>query len=797
MGIKPRQWQPMFNSQLGLKQGYAITNMPPGSCLDIKNMYLNGLGGKVSRNGYVELFHNTYNYLSNGTITGSAAVESTLLQAVSGATATVKEIQTGKLLVVGVTGTFDTTNVVTGTNPDATTYTFTPSATLVSNVRVTDIVKSLIQYNPYGATSEVLDFSGTRIYKRNGTNADIVKSGLSSGVPWEWIQYRNFILGVNGAATNNSFLYNGTTVTTICIERPTSEVTLADGGAVATGLDDGDYWYVTTFYDSTTGRESDPYNGAFGVLNAPSVTVSSGAGVNSIELSAFATPVVGSGVDSYRIYRKRNSETVFTRIAEVQIGVDTAVWVAGVYTDIDNTDFNIELDYDTGQADTGFTPAPTTVGGNNSGLICEQFDRIFMVDPNDPSILIFSKVGDYWAFPVANFVYVGRGDGSAIKRIEKHGKSLLIHKGNGWYILDSDPVGNSSIGLTPGVVKFLSKIGTQDIRTSVSAHNQVVRLTPVGFYRSMPTDYDTGDLREDYIGLDIATLEGNLDYNNSNIATMYSYNASNRRHIYYIEPISASFYSKCLVFDIVLSQWIYFEIGTDVYSAADYIYQGEKYMMFGDGYGIVWQWDVGNSDGHALLNIECNGTVTSAGNTTLTDTTKTWTVNGLIGCSVDILSGTGILQKRRILSNTADTITVTAWATNPDSSSVYTIGAIDKYAEECWDSCGDPHILKRMRWVIPYIAQTGNYDITLSFRKDFDQTYLHTETISLSSSSSLWGAFLWDTGTWGGPTSNLRRINLHGKYHYYSIKYQNKKAGEAFSWDGHGAVFQLLPDRMR
>lgn len=68
------------------------------------------------------------------------------------------------------------------------------------------------------------------------------------------------------------------------------------------------------------------------------------------------------------------------------------------------------------------------------------------------------------------------------------------------------------------------------------------------------------------------------------------------------------------------------------------------------------------------------GTATSGGASTLTDTTQAWTVNGFTNYNVTITQGTGIGQVRRIASNTATVLTVdTAWGTNPDATSKYSI----------------------------------------------------------------------------------------------------------------------------
>lgn len=89
-------------------------------------------------------------------------------------------------------------------------------------------------------------------------------------------------------------------------------------------------------------------------------------------------------------------------------------------------------------------------------------------------------------------------------------------------------------------------------------------------------------------------------------------------------------------------------------------------------YGLtVSMWDI-----FAVLdegNQPDQGTATSVTNTTLTDTGKTWGVNALANRYVAITEEAGIGQSRKILSNTADTITVVAWDTNPGVTSVYRI----------------------------------------------------------------------------------------------------------------------------
>jgi hypothetical protein len=73
------------------------------------------------------------------------------------------------------------------------------------------------------------------------------------------------------------------------------------------------------------------------------------------------------------------------------------------------------------------------------------------------------------------------------------------------------------------------------------------------------------------------------------------------------------------------------------------------------------------------------GTATSATATTLVQTGKTWTASQWINYQVRITGGTGAGQIRSITANTADTLTVATWTTNPDATSTYAIEGNDDF----------------------------------------------------------------------------------------------------------------------
>jgi len=96
--------------------------------------------------------------------------------------------------------------------------------------------------------------------------------------------------------------------------------------------------------------------------------------------------------------------------------------------------------------------------------------------------------------------------------------------------------------------------------------------------------------------------------------------------------------------------------------------------------GFVYYYDEDATNDGAGTTSTKTGTVTSATDNTLTDSSATFT-DDILGCNVKILSGTGIGQIRRIYTRESATqFTVESnWTTNPDTTSVYAIGFIDAF----------------------------------------------------------------------------------------------------------------------
>lgn len=634
-------------------------------------------------------------------------------------------------------------------------------------------VQSLLDYKKADGTQQVLAYAGTAIVKQNGATSTNVRTGLTSATPWEWLVYHDRVFGVNGVDT--SWRYDGTNSYKISLTKPsTPGASVVAGGALPVGT----FYYVVTNYDSVTGYESEPNQ----TPDNTATSATTSGGNLTVRLTGLPTAAPsGESSTHFRLYRKGPSETVFTRVA-------TVAYSGSTYDDTGLATGTVEVEYDDGQLDNGHPTHP------QSRLIAECFNRLFMVDESDRTVLAFSRINRPHAFPSANFFYIGRQDGHPILTISKHNNMLVIGKRNGVWVLSEDPSAN-------GEPIKISSTGVQNSRLAVTADQVVVRLSPSGFYRSAPTDFSLSDLREGYIGSDVQVDEVALNYASNDMHAV-SFRSDKQQHVYFMAPNSSDYSTTVWVYDWGVSQtgeWVKYKLNTDVYCTAEHLTSGKMELLVGDGYGGVYIWNRGSSDGGAsdLDNTELNGTATGATSTTLTDSAQNWVVDELVGMVVEIVDGAGAGQRRRITANTATEITVAAWTTNPSTSSVYAIGAIDSFAEEFWNAADQPQMLKRLRWITPFVRQTGASDIEISFRKDFRSGTDNQVTFELSTSDSesLWGSMVWGTDVWGSPSSTLRRVFHETKYRYYSVKYRQRKSGFRMFWDGHGSCFQFLHDK--
>jgi hypothetical protein len=96
--------------------------------------------------------------------------------------------------------------------------------------------------------------------------------------------------------------------------------------------------------------------------------------------------------------------------------------------------------------------------------------------------------------------------------------------------------------------------------------------------------------------------------------------------------------------------------------------------------------------------LSVTGTASSGANTTLTDSSKSWTINAYAGWVIKLTGGTGAGQFRQVVSNTSTAITIAGnWTTNPSSDSTYFISTAQKFLRGAPTSGGvggeDAHLM--------------------------------------------------------------------------------------------------------
>jgi hypothetical protein len=141
---------------------------------------------------------------------------------------------------------------------------------------------------------------------------------------------------------------------------------------------------------------------------------------------------------------------------------------------------------------------------------------------------------------------------------------------------------------------------------------------------------------------------------------------------------------------------------------------GQQWLWMGGYSGRVYQWWLGNNDGVPTGEVNA-GRVLASGNDTLTcrkpdGTTPAWTVNSLKDLALYAINQSGDdVQRRRILSNTADTLTVeTAWGINPNDTFTFAIGACDFQWDSPWEHGQFPFNKKRYEYFFVEVSSPNS-----------------------------------------------------------------------------------------
>ena len=172
----------------------------------------------------------------------------------------------------------------------------------------------------------------------------------------------------------------------------------------------------------------------------------------------------------------------------------------------------------------------------------------------------------------------------------------------------------------------------------------------------------------------------------------------------------------------------------------------------------------------------------------LTDTAVDYEATGAI---VTITSGTGKGQERVIVDYTSTGLVVdSAFTTTLDSSSSFSIGAIDAFYETKWYDLGQPIRIKGIGDLYLWLEEASASSIYIEESLDFSSV-LQTETVSLQGEGGLWGVALWGVDVWGGAEALFKKANLAGEGRYLKLKFSNDGIDETFNILGFMPTFWL------
>lgn len=233
---------------------------------------------------------------------------------------------------------------------------------------------------------------------------------------------------------------------------------------------------------------------------------------------------------------------------------------------------------------------------------------------------------------------------------------------------------------------------------------------------------------------------------------------------------------------------------------------GETGLYMGDAWGRVYQLFTGGVDGPPSGTT--TATVTSATATTVTcdDATFYTTDDALAGMPVACLSASGALQWRRILSNTATTITLDTthdnpWGIVPLAGWTILVGGIHWFWTSPWWTGGEPDVMKRGAFLmLQGRADENNTGITIRGRFNDVEATAQRKVYLYGSLDvgSVWGTARWGLSAWGGgsgTTRKTRKQRIGRTFHSCQFQFSNPYPNQAFTMVSYRVTADRLPRR--
>ena len=308
-----------------------------------------------------------------------------------------------------------------------------------------------------------------------------------------------------------------------------------------------------------------------------------------------------------------------------------------------------------------------TVTGTFSGA-----SYTILPSPSTKRQILFSYQDEPESVPATNSITLqsNHGDDDEIVGAMPYGPFLYILSSRHKYSFSY-----SSNPLTDGAVRFLDDRGSFNNQTWAIYENEAYIMDDAGVYVFDGTESESISKPIQDIFRQDGSI-GSLDYAKKEQFFLKLDRLTGRVYCFVcFVGDSGTYPTRALVYNIRRKTWDLMHYPVQISDAASIESNGVPRVIVSSENEKVFLLNEGTTD---VITSEITGTVTASGNNTLTDSTASWTSSALVGASVYITDGTGKGQRRTIQSNSSTgLILLTNWTTNPDTTSKYSIGAIE------------------------------------------------------------------------------------------------------------------------
>jgi hypothetical protein len=525
---------------------------------------------------------------------------------------------------------------------------------------------------------------------------------------------------------------------------PIATWTTADNGSGSSSMPNETYDVTITSYNSTSGGESS------------SATFKSQALASSnhrIEVTITPTSAESAQYTHWRVFiRRQTTQAKLYQVFTLENSGGTSIVTDG---NIPIATTTVYVDLSAAQIAALTTEAPSTTENNGPPTKAKNvitFGRRLIV--SDGQKIYWSKQDRGDNFSSTSFEPIETGEGDEVRGMHPYSDELLLIFMSTaiWGIFGNDP---QTWAIKP-----------VDLTVGITSHNSIVPFEGrVGWWDPAigPVYYDGSQITR--IGLlELGPSAVTSDLNQSRASYVYAgHEHSGYRVIWATSSIGSSTNDRLFVYNYQLNRFeaSYWNAIDAASLCATIAVDGSQRLYLGGYYGQSFYFDrLSKNDGVPSGTTKGTFLPTTTSVSTLSGTGFYNTGSKLVGRKVVVVDDEGRpVDKKRITSNDATTLTLDSAVTGLDLSTTYTfyVGSPDFRFFGKWIDHEQPFLRKRYDWFYLHLGSDTNVaDTVITSQLEFNTASAQTTSTSVSG-GALWDVSKWDSAKWGaGNTLKLR-----------------------------------------